>query len=279
MIRTLAATHFLALALACAPASAQFRSVEVAVDNQAGRLVPLLMVAPIGKAKAVIFFSHGALSSPAKNRAIIDGWARQGFAVIAPLHADSSDWAGIKPAREQQTDWRIADMRLAKAQLAVLAAKAGMKLDRVPQVAAGHSFGGLIAMMDSDPATRAIVAFSPPGPVPGLIIPIVAKPMLTITGTADVLPMIAPKWEAHLSGHIQASGEAYACIGEGVNHYFGGVFGRPELTGPRQQAQFDTAMAQSVAFVQGYAAASGNSGKPKAKAYLLKSGCRERATR
>jgi dienelactone hydrolase len=239
------------------PARAELRSVEASVDNGAGRLVPLTLVARPGAAHGVILFSHGALSSPAKNRAIIDRWADSGFVVIAPLHADSTDWTGAKPTREQQTEWRLADMQLARAQLPQLAAGAGISLDAAPVIAAGHSFGALIAMLDADPATVAVIGFSPPGPLPGLSIPVVRKPLLTITGTADVLPMIAPQWQAHLHGHEQAEGPALAYVATGADHYFGGVFGRPELPGPRQQAQFDEAMQVTALFLAAYAPGGG----------------------
>jgi dienelactone hydrolase len=235
------------------PALAELRTVTASFDDGAGRAVPLTLVARSGTARGVILFSHGALSSPAKNRAITDRWAEQGFVVIAPLHADSTDWTGLKPAREQQTDWRLSDMRLASARLPELAVQAGIQLGTAPRIAAGHSFGALIAMLDDGPGTVAIVAFSPPGPLPGLAIPTVRKPMLTITGTADVLPMIASEWQAHLHAHERAEGPAIAYVARQADHYFGGVFGRPELPGPQQQDQFDEAMDLAERFLDGFA--------------------------
>jgi dienelactone hydrolase len=242
-------------------AAQEVRTATQSFANGEGRDVPITVTARPGKARGVIYFSHGALSAPAKYRAITDWWARSGYAVIAPLHADSTDWTGAKPAREAQTPWRMADMALARSHGAALMKAVGSWGDRAPRFAAGHSFGALIAMLDPDPAVRAIIAFSPPGPVPGLTIPAVKRPLLTITGTADVLPMIAPKWEAHLAGHEAATGTAVACVGAGVDHYFGGIFGRPELPGPRQQDQFDTAMAQAFRFMEAYRSFMGNSGR------------------
>lgn len=238
------------------PARAELQIVTASFEDGAGRSVPLTLVARSGQARGVILFSHGALSSPAKNRAITDRWAELGFAVIAPLHADSTDWTGLKPAREQQTDWRLSDMRLARAKLPELAARAGIRLDAAPGIAAGHSFGALIAMLDDAPETVAIIAFSPPGPLPGLAIPVVRKPMLTITGTADVLPMIAPQWQAHLHAHERAQGPAIAYVARQADHYFGGIFGRPELPGPRQQGQFDEAMTLAELFLDDFALGS-----------------------
>jgi dienelactone hydrolase len=229
--------------------SMRWSTREASIDDGTGREVPLTVVARPGAARGVILFSHGALSSPAKYRAIIDRWAASGFVVIAPLHADSSDWTGAKPAREQQVEWRLSDMRLARAQLAQLAAGVEASLGAAPVFTAGHSFGALIAMLDVDAATVAVIGFSPPGPLPGLAIPVVRKPLLTVTGTADVLPMIAPQWQAHLHGHEQAAGPALAYVATQADHYFGGIFGRPELPGPRQQPQFDEAMQVAALFL------------------------------
>jgi dienelactone hydrolase len=265
----------LAVVLAAQPLAAQeVRTATIIADNGTGRNVPITISAQPGRARGVIYFSHGALSAPAKYGAMTNWWAANGYIVISPLHADSTDWTGVKPARDKQTDWRLADMRLARTQEARLMQAVGAQGARSPRIAAGHSFGALIAMLDPDPKVRAIIAFSPPGPVPGLTIPVVSKPMLTITGTADVLPMIAPRWEAHLAGHDQATGVAIACIGQGVDHYFGGVFGRPELPGPRQQEQFDTAMAQSFRFLRSYAPAM--SLHRSAAKTLADQGCRVR---
>lgn len=266
-----------ATALVASPVAAQgVTSATLAVDNGAGRIVPITIVAIPGRARGIIYFSHGALSAPAKYRAMTEWWAKGGYVVIAPLHADSTDWTGVKPAREQQTEWRLSDMQLARSETPRLMRAINVRGERAPRIAAGHSFGALIAMLDPDPKVRAVIAFSPPGPVPGLTIPAVSKPMLTITGTADVLPMIAPKWEAHLAGHDKATGIAVACVGERVDHYFGGIFGRPELTGPRQQEQFDTAMAQSFRFIRAFAPAINVHGG--ALRALAAQGCRVRGT-
>ncbi len=240
------------LVLMASPAFAKVQSVEASFDNGEGRSVPLTLVAKSGKARGIILFSHGALSSPAKNRPIIDRWAEQGFAVIAPLHGDSTDWTGTKPTRDQQTPWRLADMKLARSKLAELAAKTGTRVGNLPVIAAGHSFGALIAMMDNGSDIVAVIAFSPPGPVPSLTIPAVSKPMLTITGTADVLPMIAPTWDAHLYGHGLAQGPAFAFVANSADHYFGGIFGKTGLPGPKQAAQFEEAMRLSGLFLDGY---------------------------
>lgn len=238
------------LLLLAVPAAAKVQNFEQAFDNGAGRAVPISVWGKAGKARGVILFSHGAFSSPAKYAEIARPWAEAGYLVVAPLHADSSDWKGAKPEQKDQLGWRLADMKLAYAQLDMLAAKAGANIKRAKYVAAGHSFGALIALMDNDPRIVSIIAFSPPGPLPGIVIPATPKPLLTITGTADTNPMMAPTWQAHLAAHRAATGPAWAYVGDSADHYFGGIFGRPELPGPKATAPFADAMALTLRFLK-----------------------------
>jgi dienelactone hydrolase len=238
------------LLLFSGPAMAKVVRFHQVFDNGTGRLVPMTVTAKVGKAKGVIMFSHGGFSSPAKYTAIMDRWAEAGYFVVAPLHADSSDWIGTKPDQKDQITWRLADMKLAYAKLDTLAKKAGVNIKRARFVSAGHSFGGLIALLDSDPRVASIIAFSPPGPFPGIIIPATAKPLLTVTGTTDILPMIAPTWQAHLAAHDIATSGAWAYIGEGADHYYGGIFGRPELPGPKATASFEEAITLTFRFLK-----------------------------
>jgi hypothetical protein len=226
------------LVLLAAPLAASPRVVETSLDNGAGRVVPITLVAPQGRVKGVIAFSHGALSSPAKYSALTLRWVEAGYFVVAPLHGDSTDWKGTKPAQAEQTPWRLADMRLIKAQMGELARRAGVRLGRAPLHAAGHSFGGLIAIAWDDPAIVSVIAISPPGPIPGLPMPPETKPLLVVTGTTDTNPMMAPQWQLHLTAYNQATGPALAYVGTDADHYFGGIYGRPELPGPKAEAAF-----------------------------------------
>jgi preprotein translocase subunit SecA len=62
------------------------------------------------------------------------------------------------------------------------------------------------------------------------------KPLLVVTGTKDSFPMIAPKWQDHLTAYNQAKGPALAYVGTDADHYFGGIYGRPVLIGTRSVA-------------------------------------------
>ncbi|MFN5903092.1 MAG: alpha/beta hydrolase [Novosphingobium sp.] len=238
------------LAFVATPASARPVSEVVSLDNGAGRTVPVTLVKPQGRLRGVLFFSHGALSNPAKYTALTERWAAAGYLVVAPLHGDSTDWTGPRPQQADQLPWRMADMALVRAQLPLLAKRAGVKLGTVPLFATGHSFGALIAILWDDPALRSVIAISPPGPLPGLPMPPEDKPLLVVTGTKDAFPMIAPKWQDHLTAYNQAKGPALAYVGTDADHYFGGIYGRPELPGPKAEAAFADLVPLTLAFLK-----------------------------
>lgn len=216
-----------------------------------GRIAPLRIWEPVGPPKSLIAFSHGANSRPDKYDRFFAPLAAAGHLVVAPLHADSPDHpGGGKIAREDGIPMRLADMRgvLARYQ------------NRLPGIAAGHSYGALIAQMlggaGGQPASSsisAIVAWSPPGPFPPMITAetwrTVARPMLVVTGTADSLPIMAPTWEVHRLSYDVAPGPSALFVGEGVDHYFGNIICRPERTEAPQTAQFADAVAVSLAFL------------------------------
>lgn len=231
--------------------------------------------------RGTILFSHGALSAPWKYDALIAPWTAAGFDVWAPLHVDSTDYPDTK-AFPGLMSWpaRIADMR-------ALADHVGVER----YVAAGHSYGALVALTLGgaspvrpagiegplgDPRARSVVAFSPPGPGMGLIdaagYATLAVPALIETGTLD-LPPGAPArdaWRAHLAVYeaAAADGDRYALVLDGADHYFGGLICRPDLPGPKQLAQFDLAVARSLAFLRGYGLGDGRARR------LLKSAAR-----
>jgi dienelactone hydrolase len=238
------------LALISTPLAARPISEVVPLDNGAGRTVPVTLVKPEGRVKGVLFFSHGALSSPAKYAALTEKWAKAGYFVVAPLHGDSTDWAGTKPKQAEQLPWRMADMALVRAQLPALARRMNLRLAKAPLHATGHSFGALIAILWDDPALRSVIAISPPGPIPGLPMPPEDKPLLVVTGTKDSFPMIAPKWQDHLTAYNQAKGPALAYVGTDADHYFGGIYGRPELPGPKAEEAFADLVPLTLAFLK-----------------------------
>ena len=231
-----------------------------------GRPVPVRRWQPAGKPRGFMPFSHGANSSGAKYDRLCSALAAAGFVVAAPTHADSPDHpGGGKIPREQGIPLRLADMR----GLIAEGVAAGL-----PIIVAGHSYGALIAQMlggaggAADAAVKAVIAWSPPGPFPPAITAdlwrTMARPMLVETGTADMLPMMAPTWDVHRVSHDVAPGPGVLFVGEGVDHYFGNIICRPERSEPPQEAQFADALAVTLAFAD--AVLAGKSLLPLARA-------------
>ena len=80
-----------------------------------------------------------------------------------------------------------------------------------------------------------------------------AIPALIQTGDKDIFPGMGPDaWQLHLTAFEQppANGTRLGVTLPGVNHYFGGILGRPELPGPRPEAQFADFERLSLAFLR-----------------------------
>jgi len=228
-----------------------------------GREVRVSSWPAVGKRRGVILFSHGALSAPEKYERIIGPWNAAGFDVRAPLHVDSTDHPDhAKYGMLDSWRARLEDMR-------ALANSS----ESSNYVAAGHSYGGLVALTLGgvsaevppgmatplrDVRATAVVAFSPPGLTPGLVttagLATLAVPTFIQTGDHDV-PYNSKdgRWEGHLAAYDAApAGDKYALVLEGVDHYFGGLicdFNRP---GPTQDVQLTEAVALSTIFMDAY---------------------------
>jgi predicted alpha/beta-hydrolase family hydrolase len=275
MIFTLSRRAMLAAsgtALACtmpiiaAPYSAATRLVLTTPD---GRDVQVWRWAPRGRPLGTIAFSHGAASAPWKYDRLIGPWVKAGYIVLAPLHVDSTDHPRTA-AYKGLASWkaRIEDMR-------VLSRHIGG-----PYIAAGHSYGGLTALTLGgaqavvpegvtsplrDPAAIAVVAFSPPAPIPVLITTAgygaIAVPALIQTGTADLLPGMDPDgegWRSHLAAYEAATpgGNRYAMVLDGVDHYFGGAICEPTRPGPPKLREIARAADVSTLFLRAYGSRS-----------------------
>ena len=177
-----------------------------------GRKIPLTIFVPQQAGTyPLIGFSHGAFASPTRYRAILAPLAAAGYIVIAPMHIDSEEFGS--PERPAPADtWRTRnlDMALAldpTAEILDALAKRALSIDPERLASVGHSYGAVIAQLpggamatepDGSRVNRtfqevdAVVGWSPPGEVPGMISAedwsTLVKPSLTITGTADILP-------------------------------------------------------------------------------------------
>lgn len=232
----------------------------------AGRAIAVTHWRPKGLRRGTILFSHGAASAPWKYARLIESWAAKGWEIFAPLHVDSTDHPDSQ-AFPGLMSWaaRIEDMHLLSEHLG-----------KGDYVAAGHSYGGLVALTLggaaavappdlrkplADPRARCVLAFSPPPPLPGLITAegyaALSVPALIQTGTKDMWPAAPPgpdAWQGHLAAFdaARAGGNRYALVLEGVDHYFGGAICRPELPGPPQLIQLADAIYLSLLFGDAY---------------------------
>jgi len=238
--------------------------------------LPVTVILPSKKRSAlpIILFSTGAFSSPEKYTALLNAWAQHGYGVLAPLHVDSEAWTGTKPADQRAgLAWRMNDLRVVVDSLDQLEAATGADFDEARVAATGHSFGALVAQIlggaqvgpvggdiGALPAVpiSAIIAISPPGSIPNYIDASgwanMQAPQFLTTGDKDVVPMMAPEWQAHLAGHQAHPGPSWALAQAGVDHYFGNVIGRTEYPGPPAQAQFKEMVTQSLIFLDAFLA-------------------------
>ena len=242
-----------ALALAAAPtllsptlARAEATTTTIKVADRDVELTILRPEAP----KGVVVFSHGAGAAPAGYAALMNLWAKAGFLVVAPLHVDSQK----HPRRADYTLQTAFPARLAD--LAAATAYAAKAAPDLPVAAAGHSYGSLMSLIRGgaltgvipaqDPTVKAVLCFSSPGVIRGLITPTayqgVKGPMLMITGDKDVMPGVFDDWHEHLYPfETSSAGDKYAWIGRGVDH---GLAHHADAPG------FAEAAALSVTFLQ-----------------------------
>ena len=184
--------HVLQTTPAAAPAA--IAPTHLMVPSPDGRTIDIsVWTAP--QERGVVVFSHGWGGAPASYGRVFSAWAAHGFTVIAPLHLDSQ-------SHPQHTD----DSRMAfmTRVMDVAVARDLSRKDHAgkPMIAAGYSFGSLIAMIEGgavtvmgpigDPDVKGIIAFSTPGDTPGLVQPntyaALTGPLMVITGDKDVVP-------------------------------------------------------------------------------------------
>lgn len=214
-----------ALALAATPAAARAEPTTTTI-KVADRDVELTLLRPEAP-KGVVIFSHGAGAWPMGYATLLDLWAKAGFLVVAPLHVDSQK----HPRRADYTLQTAFPARLAD--LAGASAYAAKAAPGLPVAAAGHSYGSLMSLIRGgaltgvvpaqDPSVKAVLCFSSPGVIRGLINPTayqgVKGPMMMITGDQDVMPGVFDDWHEHLYPfETSPAGDKYAWIGKGVDH-------------------------------------------------------------
>jgi len=256
--------------------SGQTATADAVVTAPSGREVPLTVLWPEARGEyPLIVFSHGAFAAPERYEAMLRPLAASGYVVIAPMHVDSELFDhGESAAPDPNAAWtmRNEDMALAldaPASVSEMLVSDGVTIDVSQTVAMGHSYGALIAQLAGGALARdengvvedvsvegidAIVAWSPPGPLPDRMDPAgwqsMSAPSMVLTGTADILPGFIDDWRLHAVSYENApEGTATLWVGEGVDHYFGGVFGRTRPADANSQAMFARAIQQTIAFM------------------------------
>lgn len=163
--------------------------------SQAGRDIPLTLYPAAGRQRGVVIFSHGGGSNPARYTPLVQWLQREGFATVAPTHSDSLAMKAPVPGTSQKALLnRLEDM-------AVAADVAARRYPALPIIAAGHSYGSVIALARAgalgkigskpDPRVRGVLAFSTPQ-LTGLSAPedydTVIVPVMVVSGTKDMGP-------------------------------------------------------------------------------------------
>lgn len=276
------------LAAACSTNPDASLNAQVAVGSQASApvLIETRMVLEDGHAFPVeilhpgqagtyplIVFSSGNFASPDRYSRLLKPIAQAGYVIVSPVHLDAEVLA-LDPPADPMIVWErrndeFAYLASAPEQLRNALARRDIRVDPQALGLMGHSYGALIAQtaagakawqMTGPPPDRsiagadALVAFSPPGPMAGAIEAegwsSIALPSFTQTGTADILPGFADDWRGHFVSHEQtAPGNRWLWVGEGVDHYFGGIYGREKPSSPDMEAKFAHALAATIAFL------------------------------
>jgi len=253
------------LVLAASAGEAQCLKLDIVAQESTltatnGRSVPVTIIAPSKPGRyPLIAFSHGNFSAPSRYRAMLDPIAAAGYVIVAPMHVDSELMPRDKPPSQDYV-WQTRNEDFALA-LAVTRAD----VDPKHRAAMGHSYGALNAQISAGarPANapampqnppQTLVAWSPPGPFPGMIAPkdwsTISTPSLTITGTSDILPGFIDDWQAHKVAHDNTpKGKRWLWVGAGINHYFGGMFGREKPVSDDEKRLFGRAVATTIAFL------------------------------
>ncbi|MBX7457683.1 alpha/beta hydrolase [Qipengyuania sp. 1NDH17] len=227
-MRSAFALGLAALTLAAQPALAgplsEPETVEIATPDK--RALPVRVWLPESEKRGVALFSHGYNSWPAAYEALVERLTGEGFAVVAPLHPDSmrSSVEG-KIAPQQAFASRMIDMALTSDLVSE-------RFEGLPVLAVGHSFGTLDAMVragglagfdaPTDDRVSAILAFSSPGKIPGLIgddaFSSVVLPTMLVTGDSDLVPGVVADPADHRIYAERVAGPSYLVSVEGGDH-------------------------------------------------------------
>lgn len=254
---TLLAISASALSPACAPQTrfatpAAVTPQTLTVTATETRQLEIRVFAP-ARPKGVVVFGHGGNGWPDNYARLFARLNSAGYAVMAPVHVDSLRHPE-HASYNLQTAFgeRVVDV-------GATTRAAAQRFPGLPVAAVGHSYGSLLAQMqggalryitDARAAqVKAVVSFSSPGIIPGLVRPdaaftTLAVPSLIVTGTADVVPGFTTNWEDHLASYRRApAGGRYALILPGADH---------SLASGANPDHFERALSATILFLDAY---------------------------
>ena len=254
-------------------------------DTVQNRDVSLRVTYPIGAGPfPVIVFSHGAFCYPQLYGEITDHWVSHGYIVISPNHLDSPNNGKLSPGVLQSLmSSRIRDMSFVLDALDQIEAQVQDmqdKTDRDHMAVAGHSFGGMIAMIKSgltlenpedgvqedytDDRFDAAVVLSGVGPMDmmdgtvvvdsafsGLTGPLFASGGTNDegnVGTGETFP-----WQWRMSGYrLAPPGDKYYLVLRDADHYLGGLICRENRGGEPDPEAAEIVRMANTAFLNAY---------------------------
>ncbi|MBT4739443.1 MAG: hypothetical protein HOH20_01330 [Rhodospirillaceae bacterium] len=254
----------------------------VAVDRP-DRIVPLSVRVtwPAGDGPfPLVVFSQGAICPKNMYAAVTDHWTSHGYVTIAPLHIDSeSNGFGFPDlAGKDLVGERIADMTyILDALDDIENAAPGLsgKIDRERIAAAGHSFGGQIALamtgLELTDATTnepievaderydVAVVLSGVGPLPNIVEGAFSRydgPVYSSGGTKDLGATgqgpVHP-WPWRMAAYFDTPpGDKYGVVLDEGDHYYGGLICRETAGGAPDFEGLSIIRGTSTAFLDAY---------------------------
>lgn len=228
----------------------------------------------------LVVFSQGALCPKNMYAAVTDHWTSHGYVTISPLHLDSeSNGFGFQDlAGKDLVGERIADMAYILDSLddleKMVPGLAG-KIDRNQIAAAGHSFGGQIAMAMTgleitnaatgepvpaeDERYDVAVVISGVGPMPSIADGAFSRyqgPVYSSGGTKDLGATgrgpIHP-WPWRMASYFDTPpGDKYGVVLDEGDHYYGGLICRETAGGAVDHQGLSIIRGTSTAFLDAY---------------------------
>jgi pimeloyl-ACP methyl ester carboxylesterase len=236
----------------------------------------------------VVVFSHGAFCYSQQYVRITDFWVSHGYIVISPDHLDSPNGPKMKPVDiPKMLVSRSRDMSFvldSLDEIEVRIPELKGRIDHSHAAAAGHSFGGMIAMLKTglkmesqvdgasvdltdDRFTAAVVMSGVGQMKPMKILPQVptmsadAFSGLTTAliasggtqdqgnvGTGEIYP-----WEWRMSPYrLAPPGDKYEVVVENADHYLGGLICRDNKGGEDDPVAVEVVRSAQTAFLDAY---------------------------